>query len=155
MNSPFALFNRLVFSSIFPHSLLLCDFCFNQFSFFVLVLWQDSSIFLMHACCNCVTSPIFPVCCLVCVFIICPQHVRFVTFIFDLSIFLMHVCDFWRGVRSCVQCGCTVLAKHLKIACLGGHESGFPDFGRSCMPSYWHKVNFKARPETLGYNGSN
>ena len=114
---PLALFSRLVFSSIFPHSLLLCDFCVQQFSFFVLVLWQNSSIFLMHACCNCVTSPIFPVCCLVCVFIICPQLVRFVTFIFDLSIFLMHLCDFWRGVRSCVQCGCTVLAK---LRCLEG-----------------------------------
>ena len=94
LNSLFALSNRLVCSSIFPYSLLLCEFCVHQFSIFVLVLLQDSSIFLMHACCNCVTSPIFPVCCLVCVFIICPQHVRFVTFIFDLSIFLMHVCDF-------------------------------------------------------------
>ena len=28
-----------------------------------------------------------------------------------------------------------------KTTCLGGHESGFPDFGMSCMPNYLHQVN--------------
>ena len=28
-----------------------------------------------------------------------------------------------------------------KTACSGGHESGFPDFERSCVPNYWHQVN--------------
>ena len=28
--------------------------------------------------------------------------------------------------------------KHLKTACLGGKVSGLSDFGRSCMPNYWH-----------------
>ena len=37
--------------------------------------------------------------------------------------------------------------KHLKTACLGGKVSGLSDFGRSCMPNYWHQVNFQATPE--------
>ena len=37
-----------------------------------------------------------------------------------------------------------------KTACLGGHESEFPYFGRSCMPNYWHQVNVKATPENIG-----
>ena len=32
--------------------------------------------------------------------------------------------------------------KKLKTACLGGKVSGLPDFGRTCMPNYWHYVNF-------------
>ena len=31
-----------------------------------------------------------------------------------------------------------VKKKTPKTACLGGKESGFPDFGRTCMPNYWH-----------------
>jgi len=42
------------------------------------------------------------------------------------------------------------LSSFLKTACLGGHESGFPDFGKSCMPNYWHQINFLATPENFG-----
>ena len=48
-----------------------------------------------------------------------------------------------------------IVKKHLKPACLGGHESWFPSFGRTVCQTICTRSTCRLPLITLGYNGSN